>query len=62
MTENQIRIKNGIKFFKQYAGETYDSSVVRKYFPTFLKLVEEELFGEEDLVKVAEDIFQTKAI
>lgn len=59
------RIKNAIKFFRNYCGPDYDSSIFQKFFPRFLSLVEQHMNGgepgepETDL-KVAEEIFNTK--
>lgn len=64
------RIINGINFFREYAGPNYDTEIFKRFFPTFLKLVEHYLTDPQQtpipetdpLVLQAETIFKTKAV
>lgn len=44
--ETEERVRNGIRFFK--AMTEYDSITVKKYFPTFIGLVEQLLKEQEE--------------
>ena len=51
MEDLEKRLRNGIKFFKSLNEGQYESSVVRKYLPQFMKLVEDYLDSSYEKAK-----------